>query len=237
MTTATLCAPKVRYTSTFESQFDAMNTWRAELELSYLDDGDTPDVLAGYADFLIIRVGEHPIDDLLDSISQDAAHFTELFDKDDVAAAVQEQFDDAPFNRVLIITLVTVGTPIRRHDLGAWLVAELIDRMASPTDTLVLLYPYPVGPDTDKASELAAVHALSSYWQRVGLQPIAAQPQVLGQATAYSHLPNARAELSAVAHVKITVPTSEIHTEQPDAYPRHTVITEPEPQRLRLIRD
>ncbi|MEX3769384.1 GNAT family N-acetyltransferase [Mycolicibacterium fortuitum] len=239
MTTATLFAPKVRYTSTFESQFDMMNTWRAELELSYLDDdGDAPDVLAGYADFLIIRVGEHPIDDLLDSISEDASHFAELFDKDDVAAAVQEQFDDAPFNRILIITLVTVGPSLRRHGLGAWLVAELIDRMASPTDTLVLLYPYPVGPQTDKASELAAVNALSSYWQRVGLQPIAAQPQILGQATAYSHLPNARAELNAAtAHVKITVPTSQIHAEQPDAYPRHTAITNPEPQRLRLVRD
>lgn len=34
MTTATLCAPKVRYTSTFESQFDAMNTWRAVISRS-----------------------------------------------------------------------------------------------------------------------------------------------------------------------------------------------------------
>lgn len=237
MPTVTLFAPKVRYTSTFESQFDAMMTWRAELELSYLDDGDTPDVLAGYADFLIIRVGEHPIGDLLDSLSQDAVHFAELFDHNDVADAVQEQFDDAPFNRILIITLVTVGTPLRGHDLGAWLVAELIDRMASPTDTLVLLYPYPVGRETDKASERAAVNALSNYWQRVGLQPLGEQSQFLGQATAYSHLPNARAELSAVAHVEITVPTSQIHDEQPDAYPRHTVITEPDPQPLRLVRD
>ena len=62
-----------------------MMTWRAELELSYCVEDDTPDVLAGYADFLIIRVGEHPMDDLLDSLSEEFAQFAELFDDDDVA--------------------------------------------------------------------------------------------------------------------------------------------------------
>lgn len=71
MADAILYAPKVRYANTFESQFDAMMTWRAELELSYCVEDDTPDVLAGYADFLIIRVGEHPMDDLLDSLSEE----------------------------------------------------------------------------------------------------------------------------------------------------------------------
>jgi hypothetical protein len=46
--------------------------WRAELWLGHLDIVDAPDVLGGYADFLTIRLGEHSIADMLDSLSQDA---------------------------------------------------------------------------------------------------------------------------------------------------------------------
>jgi hypothetical protein len=81
-TSVALLGPKVGYVSSAESQFDAMMTWRAELELTYLDEGHTPDdVLAGYADFLTIRIGEHPVADLLDSLSQDACHFAGLFER------------------------------------------------------------------------------------------------------------------------------------------------------------
>ena len=237
MTTATLFAPKVRYTSTGESQFDAMMTWRAELELAYLSESDTPKVLAGYAEFLIIRVGEHPIADMLDSLSQDAENFAELFDDDDVADSVQEQFEDSPFNRILIITVVSIASPLRGHDLGAWLVAEVIDRMASPIDTLVLLDPHPIDEQPDDAAEATAVEALSLHWQRVGLQPIG--DAFLGQATAYRHVSDARANLKAVADLEITVPTSLIQAEAPDMYPRDVVINdEPgRPRGLRLVRD
>lgn len=236
MTSATLFAPRVRYVSTGESQFDAMMTWRAELELAYLSEDDTPNVLGGYAEFLIIRTGEHPIDDLLDSLSQDAEHFAELFDGDDVAYSVQEQFDDSPFNRILIITLVEVAGPLRGHDLGAWLVAEVISRMASPIDTLVLLYPHPIGDQADDAAEAAGVAALTRHWQRVGLQPVG--EGFLGQATAYRYLSDARARLKGVAGLHITVPSERIREETPDAYPRHVVVDGAGPQQgLRLVRD
>ncbi|MFV8227331.1 hypothetical protein [Mycolicibacterium fortuitum] len=235
MTSATLFAPRVRYVSTGDSQFDAMMTWRAELELAYLSEDDTPNVLGGYADFLIIRVGEHPIDDLLDSLSQDAEHFAELFDGDDVADSVQEQFDDSPFNRILIITLVEVAGPLRGHDLGAWLVAEVISRMASPIDTLVLLYPHPIG-QVDEGAEAKAVAALTRHWQRAGLQPVG--EGFLGQATAYRYLSDARVRLKGVAGLHITVPSELIREETPDAYPRHEVIDGAGPQQgLRLVRD
>ncbi|OKH72787.1 hypothetical protein EB73_08345 [Mycobacterium sp. SWH-M3] len=216
-----------------------MMTWRAELELAYLDDldeGDTPNVLGGYADFLIVRVGEHPIDDLLDSLSQDAEHFAELFDGDDVAYDVQGQFEDSAFNRILIITLVEIASPLRGYDLGAWLVAEVIDRMASPLDTLVLLYPYPVGDQADDAVEVAGVAALTRYWQRVGLVPVG--EGFLGQATAYRYLQDARAGLKGVAEVRVTVPAELIRDEPADAYPRRVVIDGAGPQQgLRLVRD
>jgi GNAT superfamily N-acetyltransferase len=225
MTSVALFAPKVRFVSTAESQFDAMMTWRAELELAYLNEGDTPDVLAGYADFLTIRIGEHPIADLLDSLSQDAEHFADLFDDDDVNDAVQEQFYNAmPFNRILIITMVFVADPLRGHDLGAWLVSDVIARMAGAADTLVLLYPYPAVAQTGDASELTAVNTLANYWQRVGLVPIDAHPEFLGQSTAYTALPEARRALWWVEDVEISVPASRICGEQPLVAPRHTLI-------------
>lgn len=235
MSTVTLFAPKVRYASTFESQFDAMMTWRAELELSYLIEGDTPSVLAGYADFLIIRVGEHPICDLLDSLSEDAVQVAGLFDGDDVADAIQDQFEDAPFNRVLIVTSVEVATPLHGNDLGAWLVAEVIDRMASPTDTLVMLLPQPVDSETGPTPALE-MSAMSHYWRRVGLEPVEDNPQFMCQATAYSHLTRARAALRVVTDVEIAVATSQIRVEELDDTSRHTLIREADPQHLRLVR-
>lgn len=76
----------------------------------------------------------------------------------------------------------------------------------------------------------AGVEALVKYWRRVGLVPIDGHPEILGQATAYSHLSQARAALSGVEYVEIAVPTSQIVEEQPDAYPRHTVVDESEPR-------
>lgn len=223
MADAILFAPNVRFISTGESQFDAMMTWRAELELARLDDDASMDVLAGYADFLILRIGEHPIADLLDSLSDGGEHLAGLFDDDDVNDALQEQFDDVPFNRVLIVTMVSVARPVRGHDLGAWLVAEVIARMAGAIDTLVLLYPYPADIETDGAAARGAAEVLAKYWRRVGLVPIVGHPEVLGQSTGYIALPQARGKLSSVKDVAISVSARHIRPEQlPDT--RYTLI-------------
>ncbi|MCT7371908.1 hypothetical protein [Mycolicibacterium llatzerense] len=241
----TLLAPKVQYSSTFDSQHDSVSTWRAQLQLSYLDEGGSgvaPHVVGGCAEFAIINVGEHPIADLLDSLSPDAAQFASLFEGNDVAPAVQEQWEDAPFNRVLVITHVEIAEPLRGHALGAWLVADVIARMSSPIDTLVLLYPHPAGPHASSAAELAAAESLSYYWHRCGLVPVEYRPDFLGGTTAYSHIANAREALQKVRDVRVAVPASLIRLESP-ADPRHTVMPEcePEPQArpvgLRLVRD
>lgn len=238
MTMATLFAPKVRYASTFDSQFDVMMTWRAELELGYLDgyddDGDMPHVVGGFAEFVIIHVGQHPIADLLDSLSNEAAAFSVLFDGDEVNLALQERFEDSPFNRVLIVTDVEVAEALRGHQLGAWLVAEVIARMASPIDTLVLLSPDPAV--AGGGAEFGGAPALSRYWQRCGLSLIEGHSDFLCASTAYSHVLNARDALRAVGDVEIAVPRSLIRPETPDD-PRHTLLVDPEPMGLRLVRD
>lgn len=235
---ALLYRPRVRYTSTDDAELDAMMTWRAELELSYLDEaGNEVDatVVGGHAEFLVINVGQAPVVDLLDSL--DTTHFAVLFDGDDVAPTVQEQFPDATFNRALIVTHVEIAAPLRGNGLGAWLVAELVERMASPTDTLVLLHPSPAGTLPSQDAELAADRALSRYWQQFGLSPIAHHPEFLGAATAYAHLSRARDALHTLGEVVFPVPQALIGREQPTE-PRHTVIAEKPQQHvgLRLVR-
>jgi hypothetical protein len=203
-TATTLFAPTVRFASTNDSPFDPCMDWRAELQLGDLDIVDEPDVLGGYADFLTIRLGEHCIAEMLDSLSQDAENFADLFHGKYVADSVAEQFEE-PFNTVLILLTVFVAEPLRGHDLGAWLAAEVIARMASVSDTLVLLYPHPAGETPDDVSEIQAIDALNRHWRKAGLVPIDEHPGFLGQSTAYTALPNARDQLQHVEDVQIAV--------------------------------
>lgn len=159
-----------------------------------------------------------------------------LFEGADVAPTVQQEFEDSPFNRVLIVTRVEVAAPLRGYSLGAWLVAELIARMASPIDTLVLLYPYAAGPQTSNVAEMAGAEALWSYWQRCGLAPMEQQPQFLAAATAYTHLSRAREALRPIGDVRIAVPASLIRRESHER-PQRMFIAAPEPGGLRLVRD
>ena len=100
---------------------------------------------------------------------------------------------------------VFVAEPLRGHDLGAWMGAEVISRMASATDTLVLLYPHPAGETLGSVSEIEAIDALNRYWRKVGLVAIDENPGFLGQSTAFTALPEARRALRHVENVKIPV--------------------------------
>jgi hypothetical protein len=205
----TLFAPRVRYASVNDSEFDPCMDWRAEMWLGHLDLAGEPDVRGGYADFLTIRLGEHPIAEMLDALSQDAENFAALFDGSDVAASVREQFPE-PVNTVLILLTVFIATPLRGHHLGAWLAAEVIARMGSPSDTLVVLYPHPAGPTPDDISPLQAIDTLNRYWRTTGLVPIEEHPAFFGQSSAYTALPAARSAVGYVADVQIPVDTTDI---------------------------
>lgn len=202
---ATLFAPKMRYRSMNDSQFDPCMDWQAQLVLARLDDdGDHPDVLGGYLDFLTIRMGEESVPEMLDSLSSDAEHFAEVFDDDFVAEPVEGQFE-WPFNSVLILLTAFIAEPLRGHDLGAWMAAEVISRMASATDTLVLLYPHPAGKPPEGISEAAAIAALDQHWRKLGVEPIDNASGILGQSTAVTALPEARSRLSYVEDLQISV--------------------------------
>lgn len=209
MQKVTLFRPTVRYFSTSDGQFDPMMTWRAELEMAYLDGDDLPRVRVGYAEFATIRTGEQHAAELLDGVSQDAERFGVLFDEKWVAHGVQEQFEAMPILRVLIVTLVHLAEPVRGQDLGAWLVAEVISRMAGACDTLVLLYPVSAWEPADAD----AVNALTAYWMKIGLEPIDIERQFLGHSTAYAALSEARQALRFVDKVEVSVPVNWICTD------------------------
>lgn len=181
--------------------------WLAELVMCHFGEdgfGDPVTIVVGELSFLTIRLNEESVWSTLDSLSGDAEMFGELFEADDVKPEVAEQFSALPFNSVLILMNARIARPVRGHNLGTWMAAEVIARMASATDTLVLAYPHPAGPPFDGTTEERAVQKLRRHWMQVGLTPIDEYPHVLGQSTAYAVLNSARAQLSC-EHLEVPV--------------------------------
>ncbi len=205
--TVALSQPEVRYRSVGACEYDSCMEWLAELVMCHFGEdgfGDPATIVVGELSFLTIRLNEESVWLTLDSLSSDAEMFGELFDGDDVKSEVAEQFSALPFNSVLILMNARIAQPVRGHNLGAWMAAEVIARMASATDTLVLAYPHPAGPPFDGTTEQRAVQKLRRHWMQVGLTPIDEYPHVMGQSTAYAVLNAARAQLSC-EHLEVPV--------------------------------
>lgn len=203
--TVSLSGPLVRYHSMNTSEFDACMDWCAQLWM-HVDEYDNAAVSVGCIDFLTIRLGrEHVGVDILDSYSQAAVEFSPLFDREWLDDEVQEQFDATPINDVLVVLTADLAPPVRGHQLGAWMISEISDRMLSSHDGLIVLSPVPDETDGRSAAWRRAVERLGRYWRTSGLVPIEAHPEFLGQATAYNALGNARKALAPVANRDITV--------------------------------
>lgn len=205
-----LSQPEVRYRSVGGCEYDSCMEWLAELVMCHFGEdgfGDPVTIVVGELSFLTIRLNEESVWMTLDSLSSDAEMFGELFDGEYVKPEVAEQFSELPFNRVLILMNAQIAGPVRGHNLGAWMAAEVIARMASATDTLVLAYPHPAGPPFDGTTEEQAVQKLRRHWMQVGLTPIDDHPHVMGQSTAYAVLDAARAQLGC-EHLEVPVDLS-----------------------------
>jgi hypothetical protein len=85
--------------------------------------------------------------------------------------------------------------------------------VGSATDALVVGYPHPLGDPINGLLEIETVEKLTRHWQQVGLEPIDAYPGFLGQATAFTTMPEARRALDDINQVSIGVPFSEIAEE------------------------
>ena len=118
-----------------------------------------------------------------------------------------------PIDTALIVLDVVVAEPLRGHHLGPWMVADVVYRMLPSTSGIVVLSPDPAPDDDDvTVTNLFALEKLTHHWARAGLDPIATMPEFLGQSTAYTELPAARATLAGVAEDTVEVTVRELAT-------------------------
>jgi hypothetical protein len=97
-----------------------------------VDIDDADDVVVGSLDFTVIRLGiEDPIGLCLDQFDGDHEMLAGLFDGNQLAEQVEEQFETPTVvtEAVLIPNIAFITEPLRGHDLRLWLVAETIHRM------------------------------------------------------------------------------------------------------------
>ena len=142
-----------------------------------------------------------------------AEYFAGLFDGKWLDDDVQGQFPAVPIDTALIVLDVFVAEPLRGHHLGPWMVADVVYRMLPSTSGIVLLSPDPATDDDDvTVTKLFALEKLTNHWARAGLDPIATMPEFLGQSTAYTALPAARATLAGVAEETVEVAVGELAT-------------------------
>ncbi|MGB8405907.1 MAG: hypothetical protein WCE30_17745 [Mycobacterium sp.] len=198
--------PTIRYRSTNTCDSDAAMDWRADLHLYPVDGGDP--IIGGYVDFVMVRISETDIAPALADIGGNAELFADLFDGPDLIADVDDQFEDTPFNNALLILDTHIEPPLRGHNLGAWMVAEVIARMAPVVDTLVALYPHPTPIPDDYSTHLGAIAALDAYWRTIGVIPLHGDPRILGHTTAYDTLSNARQALADVRDSVLRLPAT-----------------------------
>ena len=230
-----LFAPRVRFRSVGHSDLDACLDWFAELVMT-VDIDDADDVVVGSLDFMVIRLGtEDPIALCLDQFDGDHEMLAGLFDGNQLAEQVEEQFETVTVvtEAVLIPNIAFVTEPLRGHDLGLWLVAETIHRML-PTG-MVLMWPYPVlgtdpdpdtGVDSDPDADSAQITALDSaigrladHFGRCGLTPVESAPWALGMSTAFEALPVARCQLGVVRSTAVSLTLEQLRAASPPPVP------------------
>jgi hypothetical protein len=229
-TPLTFCEPRIHIETRGHSRFADLTDWRAQLHLTNADD-PTIVVLAGYIDFLVARLGNGSIPAMLAATpgrgeaASDPAHFAQLFDGQELDGDIEEQFDDALcIHTVLLIQDAFIDPAFRGHRLGPWTVADVVHRMADVTNGLVAMFPHlcdlvvpTVYDDMDELYDEAY-----SYWQRhLNLEPLG--DGFLGQATAFTHLENARAALEDARSAFVAIDVGEFELRRrnndPDLWP------------------
>ncbi len=228
-TPLTFCEPRIHIETHGQSRFADLTDWRAQLHLTNADN-PTIVVLAGYIDFLVARLGNGSIPAMLAATpgrgeaASDPAHFAQLFDGPELDEDIEEQFDDALCIHTVLIQDAFVDPAFRGHRLGRWTVADVVHRMADVTNGIVAMFPHlcdlvvpTVYDDMDALYDEAY-----SYWQQhLNLEPLG--DGFLGQATAFTHLENARAALEDARSAFVAIDVGEFELRRrnndPDLWP------------------
>lgn len=205
--------PRMHYESvdTWSATVTSCLDWRAELRLSPLDArGNPPDVIAGYVDFLVLRLGEQPIADMLDLYGPAAAAFADLFDDAWLAEGLDENDDftgGMPISTVLLVLRAELNADIGHHDqLRPWAVSEVAHTMLPTTSGVVAMHTLPTISPKKRHRGLFDADRLDPHWPQVGCICIPGLPRYAGRATAYRHLDDARAALSVIRGETFSAP-------------------------------
>jgi hypothetical protein len=197
--------PRVHYESqdSWTSTVSCCLDWRADIHLSALDaHGQTPDVVAGHVDFLILRTGLEPISEVLDLYGERAAAFGELFDQQWVAPDLDENEEftaGTPIGTVLLVLDARLDPAVPDAVLRPWAVAEVIKTMLPTTAGLVAMTTHSATGSGGRSRRLVSADRMDRDWARIGCRAIPGHPGFYGQSTAYVHLDQAR---TALAHVR-----------------------------------
>ena len=113
-----LCAPRVRFRSVGLSDLDACLDWFAELVMA-VDIDDVDDVVVGSLDFTVIRLGTaDPIALCLDQFDGDHEMLAGLFDGNQLAERVEEQFETlSVVTEAVLIPNIAFVTEARKNSL------------------------------------------------------------------------------------------------------------------------
>ncbi|MGB3673227.1 MAG: hypothetical protein WA988_02180 [Candidatus Nanopelagicales bacterium] len=199
----TLFAPAVRYRSTNNSEFSPCMDWAAELWLIHSEPMFTNPVLAGVVRFLTLRLGEQDIAPMLAALPG-AGRFANLFGGRWLSDEVEAQFHDVEIDSAVLVTDAVIATPLRGHDLGPWMVADVIYRMLNANGAALVASTPSFNPSST-AADFEASERITAQWRKAGFSPIRSNPVFSGLSTASASLKRARDGLAHIADSKLSL--------------------------------
>lgn len=201
--TVDLAMPRIHYESQDTcSTMSSCLDWRGEIRMSALDAyGYAPDIAVGAVEFLIVRLGEDPIAEVLALYGERALAFEELFDGQWLASDLDENEHFTAgmhISTVLLVLHAHVDPLISGSQLRSWAVGHVIHTMLPTTAGLVAMSAFATRASGRRhPRHLVSTDHLDPDWPRVGCTRIPGHPQFFGQSTAYRFLDDARIALDA----------------------------------------
>lgn len=206
---AELSLPVLHFESFDTATVSWCRDWRAEIRMTDLAAKvASPTVTVGAVDFLLLQLGQsrQPVADRLAELGAREALFGELFNGGELDAALDEDiefFDGMPIFTVLPVVGAVVDDLMPASRLRPWSVAEVIHTML-PTNTGMAVASA-LGSAGRPGRPLVSADRLDRDWRDVGLTGIPGHPALVGRATMFTYLDDARAALAGIVDQVFTV--------------------------------
>ena len=199
---AELGLPVLHFESLDASTVGWCRDWRAEIRMTDLAaDASAIPVTVGAVDFVLVQVGEgaRSVADHLAALGPRESRFGELFDGGELEGELDEHTefcDGMPIFTVLLVVDAIVDDLMPASRLRPWSVAEVVHTML-PTHSGMVVASALDGAGRP-ARRLVSAGRLDPDWPDVGLTGIPGHPGMVGRATLFTYLDDARAELGGI---------------------------------------